>query len=70
MTRVGVDANGKNLTELLDTRLDDRFAVLEGFAGIAVDAKDARTRLDKFSRASGDRLKHMSVGCRVLLDCW
>ena len=33
--RVGVDANGKNLTELLDTRLDDRFAVLEGSADIS-----------------------------------
>ena len=36
--RVGVDADGKDLAEPVNTGFDDRFAVLEGFAGIGVDS--------------------------------
>ena len=35
--RVGMDADGKNLAQLVDACFDNWLAVLEGFAGIAVD---------------------------------
>ena len=35
--RKSVNADGKNLAQLLNTSFDDRFAVFEGFATVTVD---------------------------------
>lgn len=36
--RVGVDANRKNLSQLLDARFNDRLAVFERSSGVTVEA--------------------------------
>ena len=38
--RIGVDANRKDFSELLDACFDDGLAVFEGFLGVTVDSAE------------------------------
>ena len=61
--RVGMEADGKNLAQLVDTCFDNWLAVLEGFAGIAVDPAKPGPAHALRDAVVGRQLSQVQTGC-------